>query len=141
MEGGSVRVWDWLVGAAGLALVIGVFSPWYRSNQEDWTAFKTMMLIDLLLLLTGLLAMALPFVASLKATDKQAQPLLLVLVGLGLLAIALSIYRMATPPEFDTVLEPVTLKYGAYLSLVAEVVIVLASAVGVRTRLARRARA
>jgi hypothetical protein len=141
MEGGSVRVWDWIVGAAGLAIVIGVFTPWYRSNEEDWTAWKTMRLIDLLLVLTGLLAMALPLVAGLKATDKQAQKLLLVLVVLGILGVVFTIYRMATPPEFDTVLEPITLKAGAYMALVGSAVVALASALGVRARLAHRARA
>lgn len=141
MEGGSVRIWDWLVGVAGLVIVIGVFTPWYRSNQENWTAWKTMMLIDLLLVLTGLLAMALPLVAGLKATDKQAQKLLLVLIVLGILGVVFTIYRMQTPPEFDTVLEPITLKAGAYMALVGSVVVALASALGVRARLAHRARA
>jgi uncharacterized membrane protein len=141
MEGGSVRIWDWIVGAAGLAIVIGVFMPWYRSNQENWTAWKTLMLIDLLIVLTGLLAMALPIIAGLKATDKQAQKLLLVLVVLAIACVAFTIYRMNTPPEFDTVLEPITLKAGAYLTLVASAVIVLGSALGARARLAHRARA
>ena len=141
MEGGSVRIWDWVVGAAGLAIVIGVFSPWYRSNLENWTAWSTLRLIDLLLVLTGLLAIALPIVASLKATDKQAQKLLLALVVLGIACIAFTIYRMNTPPEFDTVLEPVTLKIGAYLALIGSAVVVLGSALGARARLAHRARA
>ena len=141
MEGGSVRVWDWIVGACGLALAVGVFMPWYRSNQENWTAFKSFVLIDLFLLLVAVLAIAVPIVANLKPTDKQVQPLLLALVGLGLLAVGLTIYRMATPPEFDTVLEPVSLKAGAFLSLIAAMLLTASAAQGARTRLARRARA
>jgi hypothetical protein len=141
MEGGSVRVWDWLVGAAGLALAIGIFLPWYRSNQEDWTAWSTLAWLDKVLLLTALVALALPIVAALKATDKQVQRLLLVLMVLGLLSVIATVYRMATPAEFDTVDEPVHLKVGAYVSLVASGVILVGSALGARARLARRARA
>jgi hypothetical protein len=140
MEGGSVRIWDWLTGAAGLALAIGLFLPFYRSNQEDWSAWKSFMLIDKLMLITAFVAMAVPIVAALKATDKQTQRLILVVIALAALTLICVIVRMANPAEFDAFDKPVHLKTGAFLSLVATVVMLASAVLGVRTRLARRAR-
>ena len=141
MEGGSVRVWDWVTSIAGLALAVGLFLPWYRSNLENWTGWATLAWIDKVLLLTAIVALLLPLVVALKATDKQVQGLLLVIGALAIVSIAFTIYRMATPPEFDTVDEPVFLRVGVYLALAGSVVILVATALGARARLARRAAA
>ena len=140
MDGGSVRIWDWLVGAAGLALAIGVFAPFYRSNLENWSAWKSFMLIDLLMLLTAVVAMAVPFVAALKATDKQAQRLLLAVAVLSALTLICVIVRMLDPAEFDAFDKPVHLKIGAWLASIGAGVMLVSSLLGMRARLARRAR-
>jgi hypothetical protein len=141
MEGGSVRIWDWLIGIAGLALAVGDFMPWYRSNAEDWSGWHSFMLIDKLMLITAAVAIAVPIVAALKATDKQTQQLLIVTAVLALLCLIFVIYRMATPADFDVFPDiPVKLKAGAYVDLVASIVLLASTLLAMRTRLARRAR-
>jgi hypothetical protein len=141
MEGGSVRIWDWLIAISGLALAVGDFMPWYRSNAEDWTGWHSFMLIDKLMLITAAVAISVPIVAALKATDKQVQRLLIVTAVLGVLCLIFVIYRMATPADFDdpTFHFKVTLKAGAYVDLVASIVLVASTLLAMRTRLARRA--
>jgi hypothetical protein len=141
MKAGSVRIWDWLIAISGLALAVGDFMPWYRSNEEDSTGWASFMLIDKLLLITAVVALLVPLVAALKATDKQAQKLVIAAGLLGLLSLVFTIYRIATPAEFDDFDLPVTIQTGAYVSLVAAIVLVSSALLAFRTRLARRARA
>jgi uncharacterized integral membrane protein len=141
MEGGSVRIWDWLAGAAGLALAIGIFMPFYLENEETWTGWKSFMLIDKLALLTGVLAIALPIRAALKPTDHSIQWHVLLVALLSLLTLIFVLYRMANAADVTTIVpDPKsTLEPGAYVCLVASIVLFLASALGARARLARRA--
>src|SRR4051794_10949074 len=136
MRGG--RFWDWVIGAAGLALIVSLFLPWYRSNAEDWIGFSSTGIVGKWLLLAGVVALAAPFVATLKPTPGQAQKYDIAVLIVGVLAIAGTILRMANPAEFDTVDEPVTLKAGAWIGLVATIAIVTGAVLALRTRLAQR---
>ncbi|MEA2450773.1 MAG: hypothetical protein QOG63_2705 [Thermoleophilaceae bacterium] len=142
MEGGSVRIWDWLTAIAGLALAVGDFIPFYRSNEENWSAWSVFMLIDKLMLITAVMALLLPLIAALKATDKQALKLVIAIALLGALCVIFVIYRMATPAELadPTFHLPVKLQAGAFVSLIAAIVLTASSLLAIRSRLARRAR-
>jgi hypothetical protein len=141
MEGGSVRIWDWLAGASGVALIVGSALPWYHRNAEDVNAWNAFEWIDLLLLFTGFVAISLPLVAALKATDKQTQKLVIGVALLGLLCLVLTIYRIAEPSNFDKYpFLHTTIKIGAYVTLVGSAVMLASALLSIRSRLARRAR-
>ena len=141
MEGGSVRIWDWLIGASGLVLFISVFLHWFDHNKELWSAWDAISVLRLVLLFTGAVAMSVPLVAALKATDKQTQSLLVAVAVLATIALVWTIVRVANPPSLDLFdYLPLKRLAGGFVAIGAEAVMLICALVGMRTRLARRAR-
>ena len=70
-----VRVWEWLTGLAGLALLVSLFLPWYGDGDggAGASAWESFAVIDVVLLLVALLAMALPVVAAAQRTAAVPQ--------------------------------------------------------------------
>jgi predicted MFS family arabinose efflux permease len=112
-----LRLGEWLAAAGGVLMIVSLLTPWY----EGASGYEAMTIIDVLLTLLALLAIAL---AVLQATrDSPALP-----VGAGVLTAALGIpgvllvlFRIVDDP-FDGA----ELAAGAWLGLV----VALAIAVG-----------
>lgn len=91
---------DYVTGAFGLLLLISLFAPWYEDTLGAGTTdgWRSLGLIDIWLLITALLAMAVPVVTAVK--DAPALPVAMdvltawvafisaLLVGYRLLSIA-----------------------------------------------------
>src|SRR5215212_3154703 len=101
MAAGRGRAWDWLTAAAGLVLGVSLFLYWYRTNDDNWMGYTNLGFPGKPILLAALLAMATPFVATMRQTAGRIQSYRAIVLGLGVLAVALTIYRMADPKEFD----------------------------------------
>jgi hypothetical protein len=139
MAAGRGRHWDWLAAAAGLLFGIGAFLYWWRSNDDNWRGISYLGMEGWVILLAALMAMAVPFVARMRQTAGRIQQYRMTVALVTLLALAETIFRMADPPEFDSFSDvPVTLKPGAWISLIAAVAILLFLAAGMRATLARR---
>ena len=63
-----LRAGEWITAISGAVLVVSLFLPWYRAGDDDVTAFEAYALVDLLLLLTGVLAVALLVVTATQKT-------------------------------------------------------------------------
>src|SRR5215208_6271891 len=77
-----VRVWEWLTGLAGVVLLVSLFLPWYgvepaegvsgavEGTTNAWDAFTV---IDVILALAALGAIALPVIAAAQRTAAVPQ--------------------------------------------------------------------
>jgi hypothetical protein len=115
-----LRLGEWLAGVSGLALVVLLFVPWYQRGAEPLSAWGAFAVIDVVLLLVGLLAVAVAVTCALyssppipMATSSMS------LIG-GIVATVLMLVRLAFLPDADARLA------GAWLGLIA----VLGAAVG-----------
>jgi hypothetical protein len=114
-----VRVWEWLTGAAGLALLVSLFLPWYgldnvavggaipfdpTATATGWESFSV---VDLLLALAALGAMALPVVAAMQRTAAVPQSLTALLMIFAVVAAIAAVVRLLNPPDVATVIRAV----------------------------------
>jgi hypothetical protein len=132
---GSPRlsVGEIVAAAAGVALFVVMFLPWYGSkatsggvsasgpNASAWEAFD---FIDLVLLLTAVLAVGVAVARAAQALPETlpVPPAVLVHVS-GALAVVLIVYRLIDTPgatgSFGNVDVDVTRKIGIFLGLIA----------------------
>lgn len=106
---------DWLAAVAGTLLIVSLFLPWYSAGGESANAWESMAVNDVILLVTGLLAVAAAFIVagrrfyglSVAATSLAILPAIVSVVLVG--------YRLLSPaPPVDVSLEP-----GAWLGFLA----------------------
>jgi hypothetical protein len=122
-----LRAGEWLAAAGGIALIVALLLPWYEIGgvdpahdvrYPDANGFEAFTVIDVLLVLMGVLALAL---AVLQATqDSPAKPVAagVLAVPCGFFGFLLVIFRLLDPPGDLSGAE-----IGAYLGLVATVAI------------------
>ena len=90
---------DWAVGLCGAALIVSLWLPWYRAAGHNFTAWQSMAVNDVILLLVAALA-----IASVIATATQSSGAIpiasVVFVALGgILASVLTLVRLIWPPD------------------------------------------
>jgi hypothetical protein len=127
-----------LTALAGLVLAVALFMYWYRSNDDNWAGFSNTGLPGKFILLAAVLALAVPLVATMRQSAGRIQSYRAIVMGFGVLAVAMTIYRMADPKEFDTLDKAVTLKPAAWVALFAAVAIVIFTALAMRATIAKR---
>lgn len=115
-----VRSTDWVAGAAGLALLVALFLPWWKYAEGGQSAFQVLAVVDLWLALTALTAMAVPAVTA--ARDAVPVPLAVAVVGEGLSAIAvlLALWRAIDQPSGP--LDPTVMPWVGLLLTIAVLV-------------------
>jgi hypothetical protein len=98
-----LRIGDWITGLGGLVLLLSLWAPWYAVGDGDLTAWAAFGLIDLWLLLTALLALAVPVGTALK--DSPAVPVALDVItwAVSLIALILVLIRLLAEPHGDVV--------------------------------------
>ena len=106
----KLRPADIVAGVGGLALLIALFLPWY----DDLSAWQAFSVVDILLALAALLAVALPDVTALASGP--AKPVAFaVLSSVGsILALLLVLWRLVDAPA-----DHLGLRYGAWIGLAA----------------------
>jgi hypothetical protein len=93
-----LRVGEWLVGAAGLLLLVSLFLPWYR-DTTGWEAFS---IIDLILALLALAAISVPIVTAthrVPALPLALESLVALFALLGLVLVLIRVLNL--PGEAD----------------------------------------
>ncbi len=103
MDVQRLRSGDWITGLGGLVLLLSLWAPWYAVGDGDITAWSAFGLIDLWLVLTALLAIAVPVATALK--DSPAVPVALDVVtwAVALIATILVLIRVLAEPQGDIV--------------------------------------
>lgn len=113
-----LRAGEWIAAAGGVALIVSLALPWYDAPTEPLTGFEALTVIDVLLTLVALLAVAL---AVLQATqDSPAKPVAaaVLTVVFGALAVLLVAFRLIDAPA-----DGLAVRAGAWLGLVAALAI------------------
>jgi len=90
-----VRVWEWLTGLSGLALLVALFLPWYG----DANAWEAMAVIDVVLALAGLAAIAYVIVHAAQRTAAVPQTMSQLIMPLVIVAVILAAVRVADAPD------------------------------------------
>jgi hypothetical protein len=112
-----VRVWEWLTGLAGAALLASLFLPWYGEGGRSLTGWESFAVIDVVLAVAALLAIALPAVAAAQRTAAVPQALTALVLLVGYPAIVLVAIRLLNIPGDDLGREAGV--FAAALSLIA----------------------
>lgn len=120
-----VRAGDVIAGVAGAALLAALFMPWYRDAGADQSAFQSLSVILILLIVTALLGFAILVLTVFQRS--QALPVAAEqwAMAIGLPTAILVLYRVLNAPGDDAVVD---VRWGAWLGL-ALVSAVMAGAV------------
>jgi len=113
-----LRAGEWIAVAGGIALIVSLALPWYDAPTEALTGFEALTIIDVLLTLIALLALAL---GVLQVTqDAPAKPVgaAVLTVVFGALAVLLVLFRLIDAPA-----DGLEVRAGAWLGLVAAIAI------------------
>lgn len=122
MYRGGARKGEMLAGAGAVALLVSLFVPWYGLgplplSATGWEAFT---ILDLLLLATGVLGLAVPVTALLYRTPAIPVGVALVAAGVGILLALLVLYRLLDQPGSNDLVD---VRGGAWLGLAGVVAI------------------
>jgi hypothetical protein len=109
-----LRAGEWLAGAGGVALIVSLLLPWY----EGATGYEALTIIDVLLTLLALLALALPVLQATR--DSPALPVgaAVLIAALGIVGVLLVLFRIVDDPFSGA-----ELRAGAWVGLGAAVAI------------------
>jgi hypothetical protein len=115
-----LRAGEWLAGAGGLLLIGSLLLlPWYEADSGEITGFEVFSIVDILLTLISLLAIALPVLQATQ--DSPAMPVGagVLCVPLGFAGFVLVLYRLLDEPGVPGGDAVVDVRLGAYLGLLA----------------------
>ncbi len=109
-----MRRFEPVAGLGGLLLLISLFLPWYGpGNVSGWQALTV---IDILLALLALLAIAVPAVSVATRGPAKAVGTEVLASAFGWLAVLLVAIRLVFPPD------DLSLRYGVWLALVGALI-------------------
>ena len=95
-----LRTGEWLVGAAGLVLLVSLFLAWYGGDGESRTGWESLGALDVILALVALAAIAVPIVTA--AYRVPAVPLALesLVTLVALVASLMVLFRVLNLPDW-----------------------------------------
>src|SRR4051794_16058300 len=93
-----VRVWEWLTGLAGLVLLVSLFLPWYGTGGETASGWESFAVVDIVLAIAALGAIALPLLAAAQRTAAVPQAMTALLMPFALVAALLALIRVLNLP-------------------------------------------
>jgi drug/metabolite transporter (DMT)-like permease len=114
-----LRAGEWLAGVAGIALIVTLLLPWYEAPAGTVTGYEALSVIDILLTLLALLALALPVLQATQDGPSRPVGAAVLTVVLGGLGVLLVLFRLIDAPADGLEVRP-----GAWAALVAVVAIV-----------------
>ena len=118
-----LRTGEWVAGLAGLALLVSLFLPWYDGR----TGWQSLGLLDVLLAVVGLAALAIPFATA--AYRVPALPLALqsLTTLIGIFALLCVLARVLNLPDWASDRE-----WGLWVALLAAVGVVAGGLLAMR---------
>ena len=105
MDVSRLRRGEQIAGASGIALLLIMFIfTWFSFGDGAFdvglNAWESFGIIDLLLLLAAVAAIALAIVSATQSKISMPVALSAITAGLGILAVVLIIFRIISPPDF-----------------------------------------
>ena len=105
-----------MIGAiSGAVLLVASFLPWYSAGGENATAWQAFSFTDLVMAAAAILALSVGIVVLARLSVSYPVAGSSVTAGLGVVALALIVYRLIDPPGGGDVDREV----GAWLGLIA----------------------
>ena len=94
-----LRAQEWIAAGCGLVLLVMLFVDWYKADSTPRSAWEAFAVLDVLLAVVALMALALATVTA--AHRSQAVPLAIgaLLVLIGAVATVWLAVRVASPPD------------------------------------------
>jgi hypothetical protein len=113
-----LRAGEWLALVGGVAMIVALALPWYEVEGETVTGFEAFTVVDVLLTLLALVALALSFLQATR--DSPALPVAagVVTAAFGILGVLLVLFRLIDDPFTGS-----SLRAGAWAGLAAAVAI------------------
>jgi hypothetical protein len=108
-----LRAGEWIAVAGGIALIVSLALPWYDAPTEPLTGFEALTIVDVLLTLIALVALALGVLQATQDTPAKPVAFGILSVIFGALAVLLVIFRLIDAPA-----DGLTVRAGAWLGLV-----------------------
>jgi hypothetical protein len=96
-----VRTWEWLTGLGGAVLLISLFLPWYSLGDVSATGWESFSVVDVILALAALCAIALPVVTAMQRTAAVPQAFASTIIWVLIVAAILAVIRLINPPADD----------------------------------------
>ncbi len=129
MSTARIRPADAMTGAWGLALLVFLFLDWYTRPEGGVNAWGAFGVLDLLLAIVALLAIAVPLVTAVR--DAPAWPVanLVLTTALSFVTALFLLYRLVDKPGLDA---DVDLALGAWLGSLALLALFMSAAVALR---------
>jgi len=113
-----LRFGEWLAVAGGIALIVSLLLPWYDGPAGPLTGYEALTIVDVLLTLVALLAIALGVLQATQDTPSKPVAAGVLSVVFGALAVLLVVFRLIDAPADGLEVRP-----SAWLGLVAAVAI------------------
>jgi hypothetical protein len=124
-----LRVGEWIVGAAGVALFVSLFLDWYsvkgaKSGLAAWDAFDV---TDVMLCVVALSAIALAAVTLLQQTPAIPVAMASIITLLAVVGLGLVVYRAIDAPA-----DHLSTSTGLWVALVSSAAILAGSVLAIR---------
>ena len=120
MDPRRLRIWEWLLGLGGLALLASPFLDWYEYGDAPASGWEAFSVLDIVLALTALLALGAAVMAAVHNTPAASLALAALAALAALFATIVVAIRLLSPPGDDP-----SLASGAWIGLAACAVTVL----------------
>jgi hypothetical protein len=114
---------DWIAGAAGVLLIVSLFLPWYSANGQQVNAWQSMAFDDVILAITGALAVGAAVVVGIKRLAGFSVGATSLAIMPAVIGLIVTVYRIVSPAPP----EDVSLQAGAWLALVSALAIFVGS--------------
>ena len=95
-----LRPGEWMVGAAGLVLLISLFLVWYEGDGESRTGWESLGALDMILALVALAAIAVPIVTASYRVPAVPLALESLLTLVALVASLMVLFRVLNLPDW-----------------------------------------
>jgi len=123
------RLADWLTAAWGIALFAALRADWFERPEGGVSAWEAFGFVDLWLLLTAILAVAVPLVAAARRAPAVPLAVIVVTVTVALLALVMVLYRLVDEPGINA---EVDLGAGAWIGALCTLGVFVSAAHAVR---------
>jgi hypothetical protein len=111
-----LRPAEWLAAASGIGLIATLFLDWYVTSGAPSTAWEAFAVVDVVLALTGALAIALAVAQATRSSPALPVAAGVLTATVGIAATLIVLYRLIDQPGPNELVE---VQAGAWLGLAA----------------------